>query len=33
MKYIVTESQYKILLTEDRVDYLKTQHVMTKKEC
>ena len=32
MKYIVTESQYKILLTEDRVDYLKTQHVMTKTQ-
>tara|TARA_R110001632_G_scaffold35284_1_gene89091 strand:- start:1862 stop:3520 length:1659 start_codon:yes stop_codon:yes gene_type:complete len=32
MKYIVTESQYKILLTEDRVDYLKTQHVMTKRQ-
>ena len=32
MKYIVTESQYKILLTEDRLDYLKTQHVMTKTQ-
>lgn len=32
MKYIVTESQYKILLTEDRVDYLKTQHVMSKTQ-
>jgi len=32
MKYIVTESQYKILLTEDRIDYLKTQHVITKKQ-
>lgn len=32
MKYIVTESQYKILLTEDRVDYLKNQHVITKKQ-
>lgn len=32
MKYIVSESQYKILLTEDRLDYLKTQHVMTKRQ-
>ena len=32
MKYIVTESQYKILLTEDRLDYLKTQHVMTNSQ-
>ena len=32
MKYIVTESQYKILLTEDRIDYLKNQHVITKKQ-
>ena len=32
MKYIVTESQYKILLTEDRLDYLKNQHVITKKQ-
>ena len=32
MKYIVTESQYKILLTEDRIDYLKTQHVITKNQ-
>ena len=32
MKYIVTESQYKILLREDRVDYLKTQHVITNSQ-
>jgi hypothetical protein len=28
MKYIVTESQYKILLREDRVDYLRNQFVI-----
>ena len=28
MKYIVTENQYKILLREDRVDYLRNQFVI-----
>ena len=31
MKYIVTESQYKVLLKEDRVSYLKTQNVISKE--
>lgn len=31
MKYIVTESQYKVLIKEDRVSYLRTQNVIDKK--
>ena len=31
MKYIVTESQFKVLIKEDRVSYLKTQNVIDKK--
>jgi len=31
MKYIVTESQYKVLLKEDRIDYLKTQNVISQE--
>jgi hypothetical protein len=30
MKYIVTESQYNILLKEDRVDYLRNQNVLSQ---
>ena len=29
MKYVISESQYKILLREDRVEYLRTQNVIT----
>ena len=32
MKYIVSESQLKVLLKEDRVTYLKTQNVITKDD-
>ena len=31
MKYIITENQYKILLREDRVAFLKTQNVIDPK--
>jgi Leucine-rich repeat (LRR) protein len=31
MKYIITENQYRILLKEDRVQYLKTQNVIDPK--
>jgi Leucine-rich repeat (LRR) protein len=31
MKYIITESQYKILLREDRVEFLKNQNVIDPK--
>ena len=32
MKYIVTESQLKILLKEDRVTFLRTNNVITKDD-
>lgn len=32
MRYIITENQYKILLTEDRVDYLRNQNVVSPEQ-
>jgi hypothetical protein len=32
MRYIITENQYKILLTEDRVDYLRNQNVISPEQ-
>ena len=32
MKYVVTESQLKILLKEDRVTFLRTNNVITKDD-
>jgi hypothetical protein len=31
MKYIISENQYKILLREDRVDYLRNQNVISQE--
>ena len=32
MKYIISENQYKILLKEDRVTFLRTNNVITKDD-
>jgi hypothetical protein len=32
MRYVITENQYKVLLTEDRVDYLRNQSVISPEQ-